>query len=191
MAQNYSFCFNLIIHKIIQCSDSQSRCMGSLHSTDSFVITARKRSLGQGNIFSSVCQEFCSRGGVCLSACWDTTSWVQGTSQGPGHPPRTRHPPSGSGMPLPQGPGTPLRSACWEIRSTSGLYASYWNAILLRSARRMVLTLLHAVYSRQSGWLTVLSLLGKESGSLWSTNSSENNNKIKVNVVSSHVLKVD
>ena len=28
------------------------------------VITTRKRSLGQGNIFSSVCQEFCSRGGT-------------------------------------------------------------------------------------------------------------------------------
>ena len=27
------------------------------------IITARKRSLGQGNIFSSVCQKFCSRGG--------------------------------------------------------------------------------------------------------------------------------
>ena len=36
-------------------------------------ITARKRSLGKGNIFSSVCQEFCPRGGVCLSARWDTT----------------------------------------------------------------------------------------------------------------------
>ena len=30
------------------------------------VITARKRSLGQGNICSSVCQEFCSRGGGCV-----------------------------------------------------------------------------------------------------------------------------
>ena len=29
------------------------------------IITARKRSLGQGNIFTSVCQEFCSQGG-CL-----------------------------------------------------------------------------------------------------------------------------
>ena len=28
-----------------------------------FVFTARKRSLGQGNIFRSVCQEFCPRGG--------------------------------------------------------------------------------------------------------------------------------
>ena len=27
-------------------------------------ITTRKRSLGQGNIFSSVCQEFCSQGGI-------------------------------------------------------------------------------------------------------------------------------
>ena len=29
------------------------------------IITARKRSLGQGNIFIGVCQEFCSQGGVC------------------------------------------------------------------------------------------------------------------------------
>ena len=30
--------------------------------------------LRQGNIFTSVCQEFCSQGGggVCVSACWDT-----------------------------------------------------------------------------------------------------------------------
>ena len=45
--------------------------------------TTRKRSLGQGNIFSSVCQGFCTwGGGVCLSACWDTT------------PRPGRHPPS-------------------------------------------------------------------------------------------------
>ena len=29
---------------------------------------ARKRSLGQGNIFTSVCQEFCSQGGA-IPAC--------------------------------------------------------------------------------------------------------------------------
>ena len=28
-----------------------------------YLVTARKRSLGQGNIFSSVCQEFCPQGG--------------------------------------------------------------------------------------------------------------------------------
>ena len=49
------------------------------------------------------CLWFCSQGGVCLSVCWDT------------HPPGKADP--------------PLRSACWEIRWTSGRYASYWNAI--------------------------------------------------------------
>ena len=29
------------------------------------IITARKQSLGQGNIFTSVCREFCLRGGAC------------------------------------------------------------------------------------------------------------------------------
>ena len=32
----------------------------------------------------------------------------------------------------PPGADTPRSSACWEIRSTSGRYASYWNAILLQ-----------------------------------------------------------
>ena len=32
-----------------------------------------QRSCGQGNIFTPVCHSFCSQGGVCLSACWDTT----------------------------------------------------------------------------------------------------------------------
>ena len=33
------------------------------------IFTARKRSLGQGNIFRSVCQEFCSQGGGAIPAC--------------------------------------------------------------------------------------------------------------------------
>ena len=39
------------------------------------------------------------------------------------------HPPREQTAPL--GPGTPQRSACWEIWATSGQYASYWNTILL------------------------------------------------------------
>ena len=88
-----------------------------------FFITARKRSLGQGNIFAPVCHSV--QGGV------------------PGQvPPGTRYTP-GDQVHTPSGPGTPpqdqvparqvhpLRSsACWEIRATSGRYASYWNAIL-------------------------------------------------------------
>ena len=80
-----------------------------------FFFTARKRSLGQGNIFSSMCQEFCPRGGGLADQA-----------------------PRGPGIPLEQSPQDqippdqppPLCSACWEIRSTSGRYASYWNAIL-------------------------------------------------------------
>ena len=48
--------------------------------------------------------------------------------------PQTRHPPR-PGTPLDQAPPDqaappPRCRACWEIRSTRGRYASYWNAIL-------------------------------------------------------------
>ena len=66
------------------------------------IITARKRSLGQGNIFTGVCPP---GGGVCL--------WVQGCTP-PGHTHSLDIPP-----PCPP-------------RSTSGWYASYWNAFLFR-----------------------------------------------------------
>ena len=72
----------------------------------------------------------------------------------PPPPQKNRHPPGahppGRGYPPPApppGPGppradtpSPLRSACWEIRSTSGRYASYWNAILLRLRLRFLFT---------------------------------------------------
>ena len=99
------------------------------------LVTARKLSLGQGNIFSSVCQEFCPQGGEGGSASVHAgiphTPWDQAP---PEHAPPPAGPqdqtPSGPGTPSPR-PGTPRASACWEIRSTSGRYASYWNAILL------------------------------------------------------------
>ena len=42
------------------------------------------------------------------------------------------HPPAGTplGQVHPQGRYTPRSSAFWEIRATSGWYASYWNAFL-------------------------------------------------------------
>ena len=89
----------------------------------SYIFTAPKRSLGQGNIFTPVCHSI-HRGGVCLSACWDTPPPPrQGTHPRPGIPPR-----SGT-RPLDQA-HQPRRRACWKIRSTRGRYASYWNAIL-------------------------------------------------------------
>ena len=54
--------------------------------------------LWQGNIFTSVCQEFCPRGEVCLSACWDTPpppaepSWPD-TPSGQTPPGQTPSPP--------------------------------------------------------------------------------------------------
>ena len=98
-----------------------------VHQYIVFHFTARKRSLGQGNIFSSVCQEFCPWGGSA--------------SVHAGIPPPDKETPPGKEIPLARRPPcqdipppprqTPLHSACWEIRSTSGRYASYWNAILL------------------------------------------------------------
>ena len=118
--------------------------------------------LGQGNIFTSMCQEFCPGGGgegVCLSACWDTPPQSRHTPPpeqthhppeqtpldqadptsppGADTPPRTRQTPLGAAT-IPPGPGRPPRSrhhppreADSSIRSTSGQYASYWNAFLL------------------------------------------------------------
>ena len=88
-------------------------------------ITARKRNLGQGNIFSSVCQEFCSQwGGSASVHAGIPHPLPPGADPHPG----TRHPP-GPGPSADQTPPS-LRSACLEIRSTSGRYAFYWNAIL-------------------------------------------------------------
>ena len=88
------------------------------------------------------CLSFCSQGGgVCLSACWDTTTTTPGTRPPRSrHPPGTRHPPKpdppeqtphtpGSRHP-PRADTTPPWEADSSIRSTSGRYASYWNAFL-------------------------------------------------------------
>ena len=107
-----------------------SNLIQATHTKCAFV-PARKRSMGQGNIFSSVCQEFCPQGGGSAS--------VHAGIPPPGsRPPRSRPPPE-QAPPWEQTllvhtpPGSrhppPLCSACWEIRSTSGRYASYWNAI--------------------------------------------------------------
>ena len=85
------------------------------------LITARKRCLRR-LCFYTCLSVLLFIEGVCLSACWDTKHPPPGPD-----PPGTRHIPRPSTIP---GPGTPLRSACWEIRSTSGRYVSYWNAIL-------------------------------------------------------------
>ena len=44
-------------------------------------------------------------------------------------PPRSKHTPQDQAPPNGSRP-PPRHRACWEIRSTRGRYASYWNAIL-------------------------------------------------------------
>ena len=102
-------------------------------------------------IFSQAC--VCPRGGVCLSACWDTPPKSR-SRHPPGAetprsrppeqtPPQSRHPPEvntpGADTPTtPPREQTPPRAihlpprpkADSSIRSTSGRYASYWNAFL-------------------------------------------------------------
>ena len=104
-------------------------------------------------MFLQVC--VCPQGGgegVCLSACWDAIPpWIRQTPLpqpplGPGRPrptrqtppgtrqtplPRTRQTPPGPGRHPPQDQADPPWEADSSIRSTSGRYASYWNAFLL------------------------------------------------------------
>ena len=91
-----------------------------LHRDRRFLPPATK--LGQGNVFTGVCDSV-NKG--CLPQCMlgyhplppkDQTRPPPTRDQAP---PWNRHPQE----------QTPPR-ACWEIRSTSGRYASYWNAIL-------------------------------------------------------------
>ena len=79
-----------------------------------YFITACKRSLGQGNIFTPVCHSVHGGG---LPQC------MLGY-----HPPDQA--PPGPATPHAHQTRPPRRRTCWEIRSTLGRYASYWNAIL-------------------------------------------------------------
>ena len=45
---------------------SISSCSIFTQFNRSLIITARRRSLGQVNVFTGVCQSFCPQGGVCL-----------------------------------------------------------------------------------------------------------------------------
>ena len=65
----------------------------SSQNGDDPFITARKQSLGQGNIFIGMCQEFCSQGGSA-----SVHAWIPPPPSGAGTPPRTRYPP-GAGTP--------------------------------------------------------------------------------------------
>ena len=98
-------------------------------TTFKLLITGRNEVVAKV-MFLQVC--VCPQGGGCLPQCMLGCHTPPGTRQAPPPPhpgtrqtpPKTRHTPS-------PGPGRPPpREADSSIRSTSGRYASYWNAFL-------------------------------------------------------------
>ena len=115
------------------------------------IFTTRKRSLGQGNVFRSMCQEFCPWEGEYLGRYSPGRYTLPGRyplgpgtpPPGPGtspqdqvHPPGTRYPIPRQ-VPLSQGrytPGTrytPRAVHAGRYGQQAAWYASYWNAFLL------------------------------------------------------------
>ena len=70
----WSICGSLMTLKILHC----------VLSLSNVIFTAHKRSLGQGNIFRSVCQEFCSGGGACSGGCLVLEGCLLGGVPAPG-----------------------------------------------------------------------------------------------------------
>ena len=66
-----------------------------------------------------------STGGVCRSACWDTTP-----TRRPAPPPRSRHPPRAR-SPQDQAPNWTRHPPREQTATVADGYASYWNAFLL------------------------------------------------------------
>ena len=113
------------------------------------VITARKRSLGQGNIFSSVCQEFCTQWGggsqhalqvVSQHALQVVSQQAWGVSRPSSRGEVEESGQGGSPGPHPRGISRPTWGGVSQhaLRQTPpvdgyprGRYASYWNAFLL------------------------------------------------------------
>ena len=126
------------VYSIYLVSDIYTICSYLNRSAEILVFLPAATKLGQDNIFTGVCLST-GRRGVCLSACWDIPLPPEQTPpSGSRHPPRSR-PPLGADTPPPweQTPSLeqtpPPREADFSIRSTSGRYASYWNAFLLQS----------------------------------------------------------
>ena len=81
-----------------------------------------------------MCQEFCSQGDLPRCMLGYLLGPDAGIPLGPeaGDPKdqRQAHPPGADPSGTRSRHPRPCRSACWEIRATSGQYASYWNEIL-------------------------------------------------------------
>ena len=116
--------------------------MDEIFSNDTVHIYRPQRSCGQGYVFTGVCDSV-NRGGGCLPQCmlgchtppdenpptWKTPPHGE-TPLRDGTPGMENPPPGGEPSPPAPGMENPPREADSSIRSTSGRYASYWNAFL-------------------------------------------------------------
>ena len=102
--------------------------MGPESESNQYLPAATK--LGQGNVFTGVCASVRRGGGVCLSACWDTTPPRDQTPQKQTHPPRSRHPPSRTRPPLGPDPPRSRHPLGSRLRHTVNErpVRIYWNA---------------------------------------------------------------
>ena len=119
----------------------QWQSKGGAPRTKIFLITARKRSLGKGNIFIGACQEFCPQGGAWSWGVCSQGGGCVSAPEGcllPGGVPWSRGDVCSGGCLL---PGCLLPGGCL-VRGVGvfsqgvpggyccGRYASYWNAFL-------------------------------------------------------------
>ena len=111
---------------VIETNTTERRLIHFIDSTWTQYFPFAKRSLGQGNVFTPVCQSFCSQGEGCLPHCMlghtlqaDTPGQTSSLGR---HPAPRLTPPHGQTPPPPGG--------YYGIRSTSGRYACYFNAYL-------------------------------------------------------------
>ena len=92
------------------------------------IFTAGKRSLRRLYFYTCLSVILFTGGGSASVHVGTADSLWEHTPPGSRLPPGSR-PPLGADPP---GYYHPLHSACWEIRPTSGRYASYWNAYLFK-----------------------------------------------------------
>ena len=112
-----------------------------------------QRSCGQGNIFTPVCHSFCSQGGICLSACWDTspqqtpprpdTTPRPDTPPGTRPPPSSRQPPGADPLPGKQTPAYGLRAAGTH---PTGMHSFFMLNLTIKFYNPIDISVVHTIY---------------------------------------------
>ena len=136
------------------------------------LVTVRKRSLRRLCFYTCLSVILFTGGGGVYPSMQLSLSWCEGSIQVTSNawwdrshdtPPGQVHPPR-AGTPHWVGTPPPGSSVCWEIRATSGRYASYWNAFLFKFH---VIWYVHSCsfpVSKCNGWSKISWRLAPDSG---------------------------